>query len=468
MTSKPTAGSHLSVETWPIDRVTPYAKNPRKNERAVAAVEASLREYGWRQPLVVDRDGVLVVGHTRLKAARNIGMTEVPVHVATDLTPAQAKAYRIMDNKSGENAKWDMALLETEFQDLKDAEFDISLTGFSERELQEDDGAGGKDRQIADDQALKLQAKWGTALGQLWRIGPHRILCGSATDPAAWKRLMAGERAVLCNTDPPYGVSYKGTRDKKWDMIQADNKRDDNLLATLLVPALRLAGLHTEPDAAFYIWHAAATRRDFETALDTVGLEEKQYIVWTKDNFQMGWADYHWQQEPAFYCQKAGESARWLGDRTQTTVWKIRPPAPAEMACTVANGIRVSDGNGHGLYIGAKAPGGRKTRLVRIGTGESLTIAAEFTSDAWEITRDPANERLHPTQKPVRLFTIPILNHTKPGDLIVDPFSGSGAQFVAANEAGRRCYGMDLDPRYVACALERLAQAGHTPELEAK
>jgi DNA modification methylase len=328
--------------------------------------------------------------------------------------------------------------------------------------------ADPRDEVIEDDKAAQLQKKWGTAEGQLWTCGDHRILCGSCTDPANWKRLMGGKLAALCNTDPPYGVSYTSStgKGKKWEVIKGDNKREDDLLATLLVPSMRLAVAHTEPDAAFYIWHASSTRRDFEAAIDAVGLAEKQYISWIKDAFVLGHADYHWQTEPAFYCQKAGASARWLGDRKQTTVWRIKPPAPAEMALTLANGLRLSDGEGGTLYVAPPAPKARKTRLIRLGAGESVSILPPDTTDAWQIARDPTKDRLHPTQKPVRLFVIPIMNHTLPGDIVAEPFSGSGSQFIAAQATGRRCFGTDLDPKYVAVALERLTMEGVKCELE--
>lgn len=452
----------LDVAMWPIADVRPYARNPRRNEKSVDKVAASIREFGFRQPLVVDRHGVLVVGHTRLKAAQKLGLTEVPVHVAADLSPEQAKAYRIMDNRAGEGSVWDMEALSGEFAELQALNFNTDLTGFDAGEIFEDEQSEADRAVITDDKADKLREKWGTAPGQLWTAGPHRILCGSCTDAANWKRLMQGQRAALCVTDPPYGVSYTSStgKGKKWEMIKGDDKREDNLLATLLVPALRMAIEHTAPDAAFYIWHASCTRRDFEQALDTVGLEESQYIVWIKDGFVLGHADYHWQQEPCFYAHKAGENVRWLGDRSQSTVWKIRPPAPAQMAVSLANGVRVSDGNGRSMYLAQKAPSGRKTRLIRISDGESLAIAADHSTDAWEVTRDASKDKMHPTQKPVALFKIPILNHTRPHDLVIEPFSGSAAQFLAANETGRRCYGMDLDPKYVAVALERLTLAG--------
>lgn len=460
----------MKVQYWAIERVKEYARNPRKNEAAVDAVVASIREFGWQQPIVVDDKGVVIAGHTRLKAARKLDLAKVPVLVAEDLTPAQVKAYRLADNRLHENAKWDAGQLRLEIDDLRGMNFDLSLTGFEPDELLDPDAADPHDVVVTDDQAEKLQAKWGTALGQLWTMGSHRILCGSSTDPKSWTRLMGGKTAALCNTDPPYGVSYTSStgRGKKWQVIEGDNKREDDLLSTLLVPALRLAVEHTEPDAAFYVWHASSTRRDFEQALDMVGLEEKQYITWVKDAFVLGHADYHWQAEPAFYAQRSGIACRWIGDRSQTTVWRIRPPAPADMAVSLATGVRLSDGAGNGLYVAAQAPKARKTRLIRLTAGDSLTVQPEGSSDAWQISRDPAAERLHPTQKPVRLFVVPILNHTLPGDIAVEPFSGSGAQFLAAHATGRRCFGMDLDPKYVAVALERMTAEGVKCEPENK
>jgi len=458
----------MNIEILPIDRVKEYTRNPRKNDAAVDAVANSIREFGFRQPIVVDEAGIVIICHTRLKAARQLGLTDIPVHVAAGLSPAKVKALRLADNRLHENSDWDNDLLRLEIDDLRGMSFDLSLTGFEADELMDPSATDPRDVVVTDDRAEQLRLKWGTALGQVWTMGQHRILCGSSTDPENWIRLMGGKTASLCNTDPPYGVSYTSStgRGKKWEVIEGDNKREDDLLATLLVPALRLAIEHTEIDAAFYVWHASSTRRDFESALDAVGLEEKQYIVWVKDGFVLGHADYHWQQEPAFYCQRSGTSCRWTGDRTQATIWRIRPPAPVDMAVGLANGLRLSDGAGNGLYLAAQAPKARKTRLIRLTPGDSVSIHIEGTGDAWHISRDPAAERLHPTQKPVRLFVVPILNHTLPGDIVVEPFSGSGAQFLAAHATGRRCFGMDLDPKYVAVALERMTAEGVKCEQE--
>jgi len=447
-----------------IDEIRPVEKNPRRiDPAALQKLQESIQrdpEFMRLRPIVVDGTGAIIGGNQRWRACRALGMKTIPdewVVRAADLTDEQRRRFILVDNgPDGMTGTWDWEELSQGWS-LQE----LTVLGFDPPDQGEEKDP--QDTSVTIDAAEQLRVKWGVELGQLWEIGPHRILCDSCTDPDNWKRLMRGEKAVLCNTDPPYGVSWSGVDgSKQWDTIQGDHKREDSLLAELLVPSLRLACQHTTDDAAFYIWHASATRRDFEKALDTVGIQEKQYITWVKDVFVMGHADYHWQTEPAFYANKSGQACRWYGGRDQATLWRIRPPAPAGMAASIANGLRLSDGAGNQLFISGKAPKAKKTRLIRLNQGETLEVAVENTADAWEFARDSAKERLHPTQKPVRLFMVPIGNHTEPGDLVIEPFAGGGGQFVAANRTGRRCYGMDLDPRYVAVVLERLSQEGIT------
>jgi hypothetical protein len=453
----------MDVEHWPIERVKPYHRNPRHNDKAVERVAVSLQEYGFRQPLVVDGAGILIVGHTRLAAARRLGMPTVPVHIAADLTEAQVKGYRIMDNRSAEFAEWDLSGLGMEFDDLKALDFDLHLTGFDSNPRE--DIREAEDR-VFDDKAEALRLKWQTAAGQLWTAGGHRLMCGDARDPKHWQLLMAGETAVLCNTDPPWGVTYEGVDHgapcREWRPIHGDKKREDDLVANLLAPAFKNAVKHTALDAAFYLWHASYTRRDFTAAIDAAGLVDKCVVVWVKDNFVQSFNDYKEQVEHAFYCQKAGQVCRWLGDKAQRTVWRIAPPRPADMTISIANGVRLSDGTGQ-IFISQAPPKNRKTRLIRLTPGDKVAVVADDSTDAWEIGREAGAERYHPTQKPVELFRKPIRNHTVPGDVIVDPFAGAGGQFVAAQESGRRCFGMDIDPRFAAVCLERLQLAGLTP-----
>lgn len=442
-------------------------KNPRfiRDERFRALCD-SIRdnpEYMPARPIIVDEAGVILGGNMRFRGCRELKMADVPASwvMRVEGWPVEKKRrFILMDNQGFGEDDTDALVNDWAFQELIAAGYDPDkLEDFTKQQGSADPRED--DAEVRDDQAQKLQDKWQTAPGQLWTAGAHRILCGDATDPACWMRLMHGEKAVLCNTDPPYGVSYAKDQGR---MIKGDSKREDDLLSTLLAPSLKLAVAHTTPDASFYVWHATKTRRDFEEAIDVAGLSEKQYITWVKDALVMGRADYHWQTEPAFYCQKCGHSCRWLGDRKQTTVWRVRPPSPAQLSASIANGVRLSDGDSKQLYLAATAPKNRKTRLIRLGHGEAFYVQNEHTTDAWEIARDPAKERLHPTQKPVKLFEIPIRNHTAEGDLIVEPFAGGGGQFIAAQRTGRRCFGMDLDSKYVAVVLERLAAEGLTPE----
>lgn len=200
----------MKIETALLNSITPYARNPRRNAGAVATVKASLQEYGWQQPIVVDKDRVIIVGHTRYLAALELGWTEAPVHIAAQLTPAQTKAYRLMDNKSHERAEWDTDLLALEMVDLQGMEFDLSLTGFDMTELDAlaapDGNATEGDTEPQIDRAEELRVKWGVETGDLWQLGDHRLLCGDSTKAEDVARVMGGERADLCLTDPPYGV----------------------------------------------------------------------------------------------------------------------------------------------------------------------------------------------------------------------------------------------------------------------
>ncbi|MEN6537761.1 MAG: DNA methyltransferase [Bryobacteraceae bacterium] len=453
--------------TIDLASLKPNPRNPRTiDDAAFAKICESIRrdpEFMALRPIVIDPDNLILGGNQRYRACRHLGMTTVPdawVVRADNLTSEQRKRFVIIDNApEGASGEWDFDVLagDWDIPDLEALGLDVPH-GM-------DDGSHEPDSAIDEDKAEVLRKKWGTTPGQLWAIGQHRLLCGDSTNPAHWARLMNGERAVLCHTDPPYGVSYAGGDGKPWEQIAGDSKRDDDLLRSLLVPALKLAVQHTDPDAAFYIWHASSTRRDFDLALQMAGLQEKQYVTWIKDSLVLGHADYQWQTEPAFYAQKDGETCRWYGDRAQSTVWRVRPCAPATMSLSIASGVRLSNGEGDLVFLSARAPKARKTRLIRIAAGDEVVVQTA-AGTAWEIGRTPAKERLHPTQKPTPLFRIPLLNHTKPGELVVEPFTGGGGQFLAAEELGRRCYGMDLEPKWIAATLERMANAGVTGKLE--
>lgn len=386
----------MQVVLWPIDKPILYARNARKiPQQAIDKVAASLKEFGWRQPIVVDKDGVIVVGHTRLLAARKLGYTEVPVHVAENLTPAQIKAYRLMDNRSHQETDWDFELLAVELGELKGLDIDLDLTGFDEREI--DDLLRDPD---ADEQANivpPLPEVATTTPGDLWLLGSHRVLCGDSTSAEAVSRLLAGQKQpFLMVTDPPYGVEY----DPSWRVeYDGGGRHALGKVANDDQVDWSAAYAHFPGDVA-YVWHAGIHAGEVGAGLSRVGFQIRAQIIWSKQHFAMSRGHYHWQHEPAWYAVRSGRKSNWRGDRTQSTVWNVANLNPH-------GGNRDEAQTGHG------------------------------------------------TQKPVELMRRPILNHTARGEAIYDPFLGSGSTLVAAEATGRTCFGLDIDPKYVDVIVER-------------
>ena len=431
-----------------VDEIIPYENNPRKNDKAVPAVAKSIQEFGFKVPIVIDKNNIIVNGHTRLKAAKKLGLETVPCIVADDLTPEQIRAFRLADNKVGEIATWDDEKLEEELTELTgiiDMQ-DFGFEDFFSKDAQETVKPGDDD--------VKEPAAVFVKPGDLWVLGRHKLLCGDATKDTDVDRIMAGEKAQLVHTDPPYGVSYV-TQSGKFDMIKNDDKTGDDLLSTLLVPAFKEYVRATDPDAAFYIWHASSTRRDFEDAMLAAGLMEKQYIIWAKPAPVLGHADYQWSHEPCFYGEKAGQHAHFYGDRTQRTVWMATIHSSAAMAASLAGGVVLTDGKGSKIYVSAKTPKGKKLRYVRVADeGQTVDLQPDSTvSTVWEIGRE--SKTIHPTQKPLEIPIRAINNSSRPGDLVLDFFGGSGSTLIAAEKTGRRCNTIELDPKYCSAIIDR-------------
>jgi DNA modification methylase len=237
-------------------------------------------------------------------------------------------------------------------------------------------------------------------------------------------------------------------------MIKNDDKTHDELLKDLLVPAFRNYVKHTKDDAAFYIWHASSTKRDFEDAMIAAGLLEKQYIIWVKNAPVLGHADYQWSHEPCYYAEKAGQHAKWFGDRSQRTAWNIVYRGKDGMATTLTGGVVLTDGEGHKLAITNKPPKGKKTRYIRLSEGRSMCFYEDgMDKTVWEISRE--SKTVHPTQKPVEIPIRAISNSSEAGDIVLDFFGGSGSTLIAAEMTGRRCYTTELDPQYVDAIVKR-------------
>jgi len=460
--------SQPTIEQIKVDDLIPYATNSRTHSaEQVAQIAASMVEFGWTNPVLIDTHGTIVAGHGRVMAARKLGMETIPCIRLGHLSPAQVRAYVIADNKLALNAGWDEELLVSELKSIQaDGLFDA--TGFSEQEMNDlldenatDITASSDENDASEDRAEKALKKWNVQLGDFWKLGDHVIACGDSTDKKVWDKLLNGQRAQLTHTDPPYGVAYK---DSDGVGIQNDSLQG-NALADLVREAISRCIEHSNDDAAFYIWHAYSTRRDFEHALDTLGLQERQYITWVKEHFTFGRSDYHWQTEPCFYAEKCGQRAKWFGDRTHTTVWRINNIKASNSTYTIANGILISNGANAELFIKGKKPKSTgKIRHVRLENGESIALTTDAVTNAWQIERDTKADYYHPTQKPVAIPAMAIENSSNRGDIVLEPFSGSGSTLLACENLGRRCRACDIEPKFVAVALERWSIAtGKTP-----
>lgn len=393
--------SSIKAETWPIDRCVFYARNPRKNDRAVDRMAASIREFGFKIPVLVRSSGEVVDGHLRLKAARKLGITEVLVVLCDEWTDAQVKAFRLMVNRSVAWADWDVDLLALEFAELKVLDFDLRLTGFDVGEIDAflaDPAAD--DRANASPELPEVAV---TQPGDLWVLGPHRVLCGDATNQHAVARLLGERKPFLMVTDPPYGIQL----DSEWrdraglngcgpaeasymkhrtvghtETTISGDTRADWSEAFALVPSLQIG----------YVWHASAFTREVLDGLLRIGFIHHQQIIWNKGRTVLTRTHYWFQHEPCWYVRK--KNAPWYGKAGEnSTVWDAASP-----------------------------------KFIMGGSKEE-----KFD---------------HPTQKPVELMRRPILNHTERGEAVYDPFLGSGTTLMAAELTERICYGLEIDPRY--------------------
>jgi DNA modification methylase len=315
------------VERWPLDRLIPYARNARTHDDAqVAQIAASIREWGWTTPVLVDEKGTIIAGHGRVLAARQLGLREAPVMVARGWSEAQCRAYVLADNKLAENAGWDKQVLMLEVADLNTLGFDLSLVGFSDRELTSFSVAqhqGLTDPDDIPDPPVDPVSR----AGDVWLLGTHRLVCGDCTDAAAVSAALAGIVPHLMVTDPPYGVNYDpgwrgrsglsdGSTLARGEVL--NDNRADWREAWLLFPG----------DVA-YVWHSALHAGTVATSLEAAGFVIRSQIIWDKTRLVISRGDYHWRHEPAWYAVRKGKTGHWAGDRKQTTIWEI-PHAKSE------------------------------------------------------------------------------------------------------------------------------------------
>lgn len=380
------------LEHVSIEKLIPYARNSRTHDEAqIAQIAASIREFGFTNPVLVDGSDGIIAGHGRVLAARKLGLQQIPVLRLAHLTETQKRAYVIADNKLALNAGWDAEMLALEFMELDAAGFDLGITGFSLEEIGALSGDTGGKRGLTDDDAVPDRpGKAASQLGDLWVCGKHRVLCGNATWPEDVHRVMGGQAADLLLTDPPYNVAYTG-KTKQALRIQNDQMGAE-AFRRFLRDAFAAASAAMKPGAVFYIWHADSEGYNFRGACEDVSWKVRQCLIWKKQTLVMGRQDYHWMHEPCLYGWKEGAGHFWASDRKQTTVLEFDRP----------------------------------TRSTE-----------------------------HPTMKPVALFEYQMLNNTRGGELVLDTFGGSGTTMIAAEKFGRAARLLELDPCYADVIVQR-------------
>jgi len=444
----------FAVELRKIDRLRPYERNPRINDQAVDAVAESLRQFGFRQPIVVDEDGIIIVGHTRWKAAQKLGLAKVPVHVATDLTPEQVRAYRIADNKTGELAEWDLSILPIEISELTGGDIDFESLGFDGKELARllNDSQGVQQGLTDPDDVPEPPDDPITQRGDIWVLGNHRLMCGDSGSVEDLDRLLDNATIQLCNTDPPYNVkveprsnnaiaagitsfsrredlqcerskSERGKKDRERQQqkkmhhqgldlarhpekahpthrkmrakdrpLENDFVTDEQFVELLRAWFGNIARV-LEPGRAAYIWGGYANCANYPAALRDAGLYFSQALIWDKQHPVLTRKDYMGAHEWCFYCWREGAAHKFFGPNNATDLWHVKKVNPQSM--------------------------------------------------------------VHLTEKPVELAVLAIQYSSKPGENVLDLFGGSGSTLIACEQTGRNAYLMEIDRAYCDVIVER-------------
>jgi DNA modification methylase len=385
----------IKLEYRAVDALIPYARNAKQHSEAqVAQIAASIREFGWGAPILIDGQNNVIAGHGRLLAARKLGLVEVPVVPMEHLTDTQRRALILADNKIGENASWEDELLGIELSELKDAGFDLDLTGFSTEEWEaliagEEQTKDG----LTDDNAVpEVSENPISQSGDLWILGEHKLLCGDATKADDYKTLLGEELVDMTFTDPPYNVNYANTAKEKM-LGKSRPIMNDNLgegFGSFLFDACD--NILTRTKGAIYIAMSSSELDTLQAAFRAAGGKWSTFIIWAKNTFTLGRADYQRQYEPILYGWRDGADHYWCGARDQGDVWNIKKPAKND---------------------------------------------------------------LHPTMKPVELVERAVRNSSKTRDLVLDPFGGSGTTLIACEKSGRRARIIELDPKYVDVIVKR-------------
>lgn len=394
----------LNIEYLSVNDLKPYEKNARKHKgQDVNAIVASIKEFGFNDPIGLWKDNIVIEGHGRLLAAKKLGMDFVPCIRLDHLNDEQRRAYALAHNRTAELSEWDAIIRDEELKGI--SEIDMSAFGFDISELQED-------KEIVEDE-IPEKAEPRCKQGDVWLLGEHRLMCGDSTSPTDYDKLMNGELADMLITDPPYNVALgmggsvdeARKRHRRTDgLVIMNDKMEDGEFYQFLLDFYTMAFANIKEGASYYIWHADNEGLNFRKALKDAGITLRQTLIWNKNSITLGRQDFQWRHEPCLYGWKDGASHRWFSDRSQPTVLDFNRPTKSE---------------------------------------------------------------LHPTMKPVELFAYQIECSSQTGEIVLDPFGGSGTTIIACEQLGRKCRSMELDARYCDVIIQRWENfTGRKAELE--
>lgn len=396
------AKTTTEMQLVPLSKLVPYINNARTHSpEQVTKLRSSLREFGFVNPVIIDRDYGIIAGHGRVMAAKEEGIEEVPCVFVDYLTEAQKKAYIIADNRFAQDAGWDEELLRIEIEALQGMDFDVGLTGFNDDEIADLFDANGKSEAEDDDFDLSAALEKASFVqrGDIWTVGRHRLMCGDATSTEDVAALMDGKKANLIVTDPPYNVDFKSSNGLS---IKNDKLENDKFYKFLLAAFHNMAA-NLEKGGAAYVFHADTEGLNFRRAFIDAGFHLAGCCIWVKNSLVLGRSDYQWQHEPVLYGFLQNGKHYWSKNagRSQTTIWNFDKPK---------------------------------------------------------------KNKNHPTSKPLDLLAYPIGNSSRENSIVIDTFGGSGSTMMACEQTNRICYTMELDEKYASVILRRFVEDGGDPE----
>lgn len=396
------AKTTTEMQLVPLSKLVPYINNARTHSpEQVTKLRASLREFGFVNPVIIDRDYGIIAGHGRVMAAKEEGIEEVPCVFVDYLTEAQKKAYIIADNRFAQDAGWDEELLRIEIEALQGMDFDVGLTGFNDDEIADLFDANGKSEAEDDDFDLSAALEKASFVqrGDIWTVGRHRLMCGDATSTEDVAALMDGKKANLIVTDPPYNVDFKSSNGLS---IKNDKLENDKFYKFLLAAFHNMAA-NLEKGGAAYVFHADTEGLNFRRAFIDAGFHLAGCCIWVKNSLVLGRSDYQWQHEPVLYGFLQNGKHYWSKNagRSQTTIWNFDKPK---------------------------------------------------------------KNKNHPTSKPLDLLAYPIGNSSRENSIVIDTFGGSGSTMMACEQTNRICYTMELDEKYASVILRRFVENGGDPK----